>query len=408
MRSLVWFFLLLALASCSAGPLLSGVAVIPQTVSPNADGVEDVARIQYRISRPAEVFIYFLDGQGGEHFLREGQRRVAGEYEALFGGVIDGQMLPNGRYTYVVEAMELGSGERVVQYGELVISDADTQPPILVNFTVFPTEFTPNQDGIGDRMAISFRLEEKAWVEVYLQDAQGRKYPIGRPRSFGLLEQELVLLGDPQVLELEPGLVEFDYDGGIDLGIPPPPDGEYKVVATAQDLVGNRVGYEVPLRIRDGGLPIAVVKFVEFTPRVVPLGQALNFTAIVENVGGVPIRTYGPETGTTYHSDENFNTLGFFESDGVFRIGVDFEGNSLGRVFPYRWQLGSNAELEAQVIDGQTWYYLLPGQRVTVSGSIIIDAPPPRPNPFFWVGLIHEGVRIVNDRQNPTRISIGY
>lgn len=407
-RRLAVLMLVFVIASCSPASLLSGVTVAPQTISPNADGVEDVARIQYMVGRPVQVSIYFVDAQGEKHFFRNGNRRVPGEYEALFGGNIDGLVLPDGNYSYVVEAVDMATGERESVSGELVISGADTQPPQLLDFSVFPPTFTPNQDGINDRVAVSFRIEEKAWVEVYLLNGAGRKYPLGRPRSFGMLEEELLLLEDPQRMDLGPGLVEFDYDGGIDLGIAPPPDGTYTVVAIAQDQAGNTTRLEASLEIKDGGLPLAIVKFVEFSPRVVPLGQALTFTAIVENVGAVPIRTNGPEPGTVYHSTENFNTLGFFESDGVFRLGVDFEGNSLGRRYPYRWQLGFSRELEARVIDGKTWYYLLPGQRVQVSGSIIIDEAPPREAPFFWMGLIHEGVRIVNDFQNPTRISVGF
>jgi len=165
---------------------------------------------------------------------------------------------------------------------------------------------------------------------------------------------------------------------------------------------------EAPLTIEEGGVPLAEVKFVEFWPTIVPLGGILYFKATVENVGAVPIRTEGPPPETTYLATQNFNTLGYYESDGSFRVGVDFEGNSFGRRYPYRWQLGTEAELEARIIDGQRHLYLLPGQRVTVTGGIIIDEPPPRTGPHFWVGLIHEGVRIVNDYQKPTQISIGF
>jgi len=30
----------------------------------------------------------------------------------------------------------------------------------------------------------------------------------------------------------------FDFDGGVDNNVPPPPDGSYKVIAEAQDDVG--------------------------------------------------------------------------------------------------------------------------------------------------------------------------
>lgn len=399
--------LLLIAVGCVNRPLLYGVEVSPQAISPNADGVDDVTRIRYSISRPSHLDIYFLDSRGERHYFRQGNRRYPGEYELYFGGTIEGSMLADGVYTCVIEVTDSrGVTERVE--GELTITGADTSPPELLDFTVFPDSFTPNRDGIGDRVAIVFRLTEGAEVEVYLLDGQGQRYPVGVPKPMWGVEEESAPLIGPQKVELEPGIIEYDYDGGIDRGASPPPDGKYSVVAVATDVAGNSVRVEAPLTIEDGGVPLARVTFVEFWPEIVPLGETLNFRAIIENVGAVPIRTGGPAPGTTYLATQNFNTLGYYESDGSFRVGVDFEGNSFGRRYPYRWQLGTDAELEARIIDGQHYLYLLPGQQVTVTGGIIMDEAPPRTGPHFWVGLVHEGVRIVNDYQKPTQISIGF
>lgn len=389
-------------------PLLYGVEVAPPVISPNADGVDDVTGIRYSISRPSHLDIYFVDGQGERCYFRQGNRRFPGEYQVYFGGAIEGRMLADGVYTYVVEVTEDSTGVTERVEGELTITGADTSPPELLDFTVFPDSFTPNRDGIGDRVAIVFRLTESAEVEVYLLDAEGQRYPVGVPKPmWGVGEESTPLIG-PHKVELEPGIIEYDYDGGIDRGTPPPPDGLYTVVAVATDVAGNITRKEAPLTIEEGGVPLAEVKFVELWPTIVPLGGTLNFRATVENVGAVPIRTGGPPPETTYLATQNFNTLGYYESDGSFRVGVDFEGNSFGRRYPYRWQLGDDAELEARIIDGQRHLYLLPGQRVTVTGGIIIDEPPPRTGPHFWVGMIHEGVRIVNDYLRPTEITIGF
>ncbi len=400
--------LVVVVVGCMNRPLLYGVEAAPQVISPNADGVDDVTQINYSISRPSHLDIYFVDSQGEKYYFRQGNRRSPGEYEVYFGGTIEGRMLADGVYTYVVEVTDDSRGMTERVEGELTISGADTSPPELLDFTVFPDSFTPNRDGIGDRVAIVFRLEERAEVEVYLLDAEDRRYPAGVPKLMWGVEEESAPLIGPSKVELEPGIIEYDYDGGIDRGAPPPPDGRYSVVAVATDAVGNSVRVEAPLAIEEGGIPLAEVKFVEFWPTIVPLGGTLYFRATVENVGAVPIRTEGPPPATTYLATQNFNTLRYHESDGSFRVGVDFEGNSFGRRYPYRWQLGDDAELEARIIDGQRHLYLLPGQRVTVTGGIIIDEPPPRTGPHFWVGLIHEGVRIVNDYLHPTEVSIGF
>lgn len=397
----------MGLVGCMTRHLLFDVEVGPSTISPNADGDSDVARIAYKLSRPAHISICFVDAQGQKHCFRQDNPRSPGSYEALFGGVIEGRMLPDGRYTYVVEAKDLaGKTERVE--GEFNMVNADTTPPELDNFTVFPTTFTPNQDGISDRVAITFYLTKKATVEVYLLDDEGNRHPVGLPKSLRQPGESSQL--SAQKAELEPGIIEYDYDAGVDLQNAPPPDGDYTVVAEAVDLVGNRVREERNLTIEGGGVPMAEIvnAAAEFTPLVVPLGEVLTFTATVENIGTVPIRTKGPAPGTTYTTSQNFNTLGFYEEPGVFRIGVDFEGNSQGRKYPYRWQLGSDEELTVRVINGREYLYLMPGQRVTVSGHIRIIDKPPKINPHYWAGLIHEQVRIVNDFIEPTEISVGF
>lgn len=388
-------------------PLVYDVEIQPEVISPNADGVDDVARITYKISRLCGLHIYFIDSQGKEYRFREGNRRSPGEYEALFGGAIEGQVLPNGQYTWVIEAVDDATGHREKVEGQLTVTNADSSGPGLENFTVFPQVFTPNQDGINDRIAINFRLLEQGQVEVYLRDEHGNRYPVGLPKT-RWDEEEFDLENSPSKVELEPGIWEYDYDGGIDLGASPPSDGNYTVVAVAIDKAGNQVIEEAPLTIENGGLPLAEITTVEFYPTVIPLGGTLNLTVTVENVGGIPIRTKGPPSGTTYTTRENFNSLGFYEEPGIFRVGVDFEGNSQGRRYPYRWQLGRDEDLEERVINGERYLYLLPGRRVTVVGHITIIDEPPKINPYYWVGLVHEQVRIVNDYQNPTEISVGF
>ncbi|MFQ6015486.1 MAG: hypothetical protein ACE5NP_08590 [Anaerolineae bacterium] len=381
----------LVLLGCVRAPLLSGVEVRPSTISPNADGHDDVARITYRLSQRSTLSIYFTGEDGQRHYFRKDKRRSPGQYEALFGGVVGGSVLPDGTYTYTVEAVDLqGNVERIE--GQIKVANSDTALPELRNFTVFPTTFTPNQDGINDRVSISYYLAKRADVKVYLLDEKGKKYFIAEKEGSA----------EPG----EPGLHQYDYDGGVDAGATPPPDGTYTVVAEAVDEIGSRVSAQASLTIVDGGVPRAEIvgATAEFSPIVVPLGQTLTFTATVANVGTVPIRTKGPPPGTTYTTRENFNVIGYYEEPGIFRIGVDFEGNSQGRKYPYRWSLGSEEDLAT--LNG--YKYLMPGQRVTVVGHIqIIDAPP-KVNPYYWVGLIHEQVRIVNDFVEPTQISIGF
>ncbi len=395
--------LIIGLAACAGSGLLSDVQVNPQTITPNADGLEDVTRFQYRLGRSANLSIYLVDPDGNRHYFRDNRRRSPGDYRVDFGGVVNGAMLPNGSYTWVVEAID-DQGNTDQQQGPLVIQNADTEKPELQGFSVYPQTFTPNQDGIDDRVDINYYLTKEAEVSVYLISPNNdTRYPIAE------VEREV----EPG----EPGFHTYDYEGGVDLGADPPPNGVYTVRAEAVDRVGNRTIITDTLTISEGGVPRAdiVSANVDFYnpetgDQVVPLGGTLAFTLTVENFGSVPIRTTGPDSGTHYRSDENFNTKGFYESSGVWRVGIDFEGNP-SYAYPYRWAIGNLDELETRVINGNQEYYLMPGRRALVTGSIqILDNPTNKDRINFWAGLIHEHVAIdvFNDHVDPQPIVIGF
>lgn len=395
---------LLTLSGCGFRPLLYDVAVSPEVISPNADGITDVARISYKLSRSATLSIIFQDETGQDYYFRREKPRSQGAYSVDFGGVIQGAMLPDGVYTWLIQAVE-ENGEVVEAKGQLKLTEADVARPELQGFSVYPKIFTPNRDGINDRVTINYDLSKEADVKVYLLDASGEtRYPIAEK------ERDI----EPG----QPGFHTYDYEGGVDLGADPPPDGDYFVRAEAVDRVGNRIIITDSLTIAEGGVPRAdiVQATVDFyNPEtglhVVPLGQTLAFTLTVENRGTVPIRTIGPDSGTHYRSNENFNTKGFGQSSGAWRVAIDYEGNP-SYAYPYRWSLGSIDQLEARVINGKTEYFLMPGKRALVEGSIqLLDVPIGGKDVIhFWAGLIHEDVAIqpFNDHVDPTPINIGF
>ncbi|MGQ9493399.1 MAG: hypothetical protein ACUVR2_06505 [Anaerolineae bacterium] len=382
---------LLLLASCSSKPLVYDVRIEPDVISPNADGIADVARITYHLARYARVSMYFLDEQGGKHMFRADVPRPKGSYEALFSGVIENRLLPDGHYQCVLEAVS-DNGENVTVQVPLTIQDGEPNYIEIRNLNIYPAVFTPNRDGINDRVTIAYYLTKEATkVQVYLLNEKGDKYPIpeDRIRPVG-----------------QAGNHEHDYEGGVDLGATPPPDGTYTVVVEAEDAVGNRDIARGQLTIVNGGVPqVEIVnRAAQWSSTVVPLGGTLTFTCTVRNIGKVGVRTKGPESGTLYTTSENFNTKECYEEPGIFRIGLDYEGNSSGRTYPFRWQLGRDDELT--VIDGQK--YLMPGQTATVVGHIQIIDKPVKVAPYYWLGLIHEQVWIVEDRVEPVPITIGF
>ena len=415
------------------GPPLVEGAFSHTALTPNADGDDDVTHVTYTLRRPATVSIYFLDGQGRRFDFRRDRPRPAGEHAVDFSGVVApfdapaeaapldcltagalpadvhppegvltgdvlARVLPDGAYTWVIEAHdEQGQTNQVT--GSLTIANADTALPQL-HLTVSPPTFTPNQDGLSDRIRINVWLNKDLspdGLRLTLLGPEGLELPIAEQPSdkpFG-----------------ECGLHTFDYDAGVDLGLQPPPDGAYTIRARAEDRLGQQVQTEAALSIANSGLPRAEIHFgfVEWSSSTVVLGDTLYFTLTVNNYGTAPIRTSGPWSGHVYESmSTNANTLGEYEEDGAWRVGLMCQ--TCKSDYPWRWAVGTPEGL-TNIPDeaGNPQYYVLPGQRVTVTGGLVLDEVIPSRNPqYFWAGLIHEGVEIapINNRVDQEYVTI--
>ncbi|MFC2029288.1 hypothetical protein ACFLWA_01000 [Chloroflexota bacterium] len=418
----------ITVTGCELRPMLSEVSVSPEAISPNADGADDATNISYRLSRNATLSIYYEDPAGKRYYFRRDRPRSAGSYQVQWGGVINqpqwlenefgrqlvrSWVLPDGEYTWVVEATgEDGVQERVS--GQVTLSGGDTVVPELRQFTVALPEFTPNQDGLDDRTGVSYYLNkdvDSVQVSLYQPAEPSVKHPME--------EQER------SAKPGEAGYHYYDYDGGVDRGADPPADGTYVVLAEARDLAGHHVVASSTLTIVDGGKPRAevvngevhwgdAVRSLEGTEMYLPLGATLVFTTYIENYGRVPIRTSGPFPGTAYESDQNYNTLAvemgaesYHQQAGVWRFGINFDVSNTD--FPYRWAVGEPDELRLEVIDGREQWFLDPGQRGTVTGSIDLVGPFPREEVFAWGGLIHEyvGINVENNYVDRVLLHIG-
>jgi hypothetical protein len=394
-------------------------------ISPNADGSNDATQIRYWLNRDATVSIYFIAEDGERYYFRQDRERSRSQdepYSVLFSGVVNGyqkrgdtftgsvlaRLMPDGRYTWVIAADEKGTARHAEITGTLVVAGGDPVLPELRGFTISPPEITPNRDGISDRAAVNYYLNKDlnrdpnrtiGSVQVYLLGPDGVRYDIPEKES----------VNPPGAR----GEHTYDYAGGVDEGATPPPDGAYAVHAAAEDDTGQRVEVTGTLRIAGGGVPRAdivapaVGDQIEFSSAFVSLGQTLYFTATVENFGDADIRTTGPWPGTCYDLDQNYNTLGFPDQSGAFRIGIDFDTSP--RNYPFRWAVGSPEDLVEKVIDGQTFYYLPEGARAQVTGCIRMTYEPKRNPLYFWGGLIHQDVEITqfNNRVDPHSITIG-
>ncbi len=435
-KNSLWIVVLsLLLASCGRlnlgfGPLLRDVTVAPDQISPNADGDTDVTEIRYTLSRSAYISIYFENEDGNRFFFRQNRRRSPGSYSVLWGGVMDepdimqveggteeilSRVLPDGKYRWFVKASDDDANTETAD-GTITLENGDTEVPKLESFAVMPTVFRPNLDGLRDDwVSISYNLTKEVQnIQVYLEDPNRPGVKVHIAEGPNTIEPE------------EAGNHTYKYFGGVDLNAEPPPDGEYVVVGEAHDLAGNRVRVTRKLSIEMGGRPRAdvVQGEIEWANEVnrvvsVPIGQKLCFTTIVKNEGDVPVRTNGPWPGQEYtfakdFTPETFNNIAsrpenlgkyWFELPGVFRFGLNF--STTGYPYPFRWAIGREEDLEYIEIDGESAWYLMPGNSGRVSGCILFEGRPPGGNVLWWGGLIHEAYGHPNDFIDRITVNVG-
>ena len=187
-------------------------------------------------------------------------------------------------------------------------------PPSITDLTAFPSIISPNFDGQDDAVALTYRLDKRARINVFATDAQGRRVYAG-PR-------------EPR----EPGEYRDTWDG-LDGKRQPLPDGAYLLVVQATDAAGNVSLSRAPVALRSGGRPAARLIDVRFAPRQLTSGGLLHITMLVRNTGTSLLRTQGPEPGFVYSSYDTYaSILGrqFVDRAGVWRVGVDWAGSPGG------------------------------------------------------------------------------
>lgn len=431
-------------------PLIAYVRFSSDTLSANADGFEDVVEISYEITRNARITLQFTNELGQTYTFREAAKRTRGEYTLLFSGVVKADLtgnypavgevlrhiLPDGRYEWRFSAVSDNSdhddtdSQQVAGY--ITLHGGDMVLPDIVEFSVSPRDFTPNQDGRDDRVQINLFLTKDAQLDVYLEAEDGT-------RIFIPERQEGRKPG-------EAGRAIFDYEGGVDIGADPPADGEYAVTAIARDAVGQVVRRRADLSISAGGKPRAEISgqpsgvtvifdhipydegyhsadqhggrivsppsdanALTLTTLAMPLGDVLIFQLTVENYGRTPIRTAGPWPGTVYEQNQRAASLGWFEEAGAWRVGLDCD--TAPSDYPWRWAVAPPEQLETETDErtGITYYYLPPGKSAVVWGGVHMTELIERQNPqTCFAGLIHEqvAISIENQRVGPREIEL--
>lgn len=385
----------IALASCGRQVLLSDVAASAEVITPNADGVDDSVTINYRIGQPAQVSVFLEDAAGTQYTIRNAAPREPSDepYALRFDGTVTGaesgivqQVLPDGTYTWTVEATPRNGGPAERQQGRLEVRDAAplvSEDGLIADLQVTP-QFSPNEDAVEDVAYFNYRLPVSATVGINITQPNGESFPFIAADE-GPFAQSHIWDGKRP-------------DGSLISS------GTYTYTITAQDAVGNIAQRQGQIQVDNPGRSEARITFVHIAPVEIALGNTITMTVRVKNTGNVPIRTQGPPSGYQYSTNDLFSSIEdqrYAEKGGGFwRVGLDWGG---GRGYPFRWAL-SPRPMDQWAQPGE-YDYLQPGEEVEITGSVRVEQREDRMQ--FYAGLVHEGVGYPENNKGRTLICVG-
>ncbi len=143
-------------------PLIQNLMVFPDTISPNADAIDDVAEITYQLPVSATVDITFTapDGHTIYPFVAADKEGPTPQRQVWNGKTVDNALLPDGVYTYTVRA-EDPFGNLVERQGKVSIAGGG-QPEVKLTYT----NIAPEAIMKGDVITVTMRVKNTGTVPI--------------------------------------------------------------------------------------------------------------------------------------------------------------------------------------------------------------------------------------------------
>lgn len=227
--------------------------------SPNGDGRSDVFSLVGTLSRDATWSVTFTDPAGVPVAQVNGSGST---FAATWDGFVAGGRAPDGIYRYTITASDASGNASASRSGAVRLDDTvpSLAPPTASGLAA--TTFSPNGDGIADRISTDVVMSEAGFVDVAIVSVFGQ--PV---RSF--------------TVATAPGRVRVTWDGRTDAGISVP-DGQYTMTLTPRDAagtVGAALTWPVAVYTAVTALPRSPSPFFPQDPNATgPTATTLGFT----------------------------------------------------------------------------------------------------------------------------------
>jgi hypothetical protein len=143
-------------------PMVEDLVVFPEAISPNADAIDDIAEITYRLPVTATVDITFTSPDGGATypFVTSNEEGPELQKHIWNGKTVDGILLPDGPYTFTIRAQDR-FGNLVERQGTVAISGAG-QPEATITYSYM----APQAIMRGDVITVTMQVKNTGNVPI--------------------------------------------------------------------------------------------------------------------------------------------------------------------------------------------------------------------------------------------------
>jgi hypothetical protein len=144
-------------------PGVEGLAVYPAVLTPNFDGVDDVASITYRLTKRARVFVFATDATGQRVYVGTQELLEPGEYREVWDGTNKERPLPDGIYHLSVRATDL-AGNAVLSSVPVQVQSSGRPDARIIRIN-----FTPRRLMLGEELQVEAVVRNVGTVPLRTQ-----------------------------------------------------------------------------------------------------------------------------------------------------------------------------------------------------------------------------------------------